>query len=76
VLRDVAKPGQPSDIFPVHAISFHPRNIFVTGGGDGTMVTWDKAARSKIASFDLLHKKMPIVDVKFDKTVSLLVSLY
>lgn len=37
-------------VYPVNAIVFHPQHgTFATGGADGTVLTWDGAARRRLA---------------------------
>lgn len=53
------------DIYAVNAIDFHHSNTFVTAGSDGSLHTWDKDVRSKLASFDKFQRQIPIADAKF-----------
>jgi WD40 repeat protein len=53
----------------VNAIHFHPKNTFVTGGGDGVLSIWDKDAKHRLAHLDKFCQKNAITDLKFDKTV-------
>jgi len=35
-------------IHPVHALAFHPRGTFVTGGGDGYVCMWDGTTKKRL----------------------------
>jgi len=46
---DPSRPGEDR-IFPVNAVAFHPVfGTFATGGGDGTVLTWDWKAKKRLS---------------------------
>lgn len=54
-----------ADIFPINAVHFHGKNTFLSAGGDGTIVTWDKDVRHRLTSLENFKRQAPIVDAKF-----------
>jgi mRNA export factor len=59
------------DIFAVNSIDFHPTmGTFVTAGGDGTFVFWDKENRQRLKQSNSCN--YPITSVKFNPTGDLL----
>jgi cell cycle arrest protein BUB3 len=43
--------GGGETVFPVHALAFHPvYGTFATGGGDGTVCTWDAYGRKRLSA--------------------------
>jgi mRNA export factor len=61
------------DVFPVNALSFHPRNTFVTAGADGCLHTWDKDTRFRLAAFENFKRQQPISDAKFSPNVNIII---
>lgn len=61
-----------ADVYSVNAITFSTMNTFCSVGSDGVLSFWDKEARYKLANLELLKKKCPINDVKFNPQGSLL----
>mmetsp|Transcript_123050 Transcript_123050/g.241364 ORF Transcript_123050/g.241364 Transcript_123050/m.241364 type:complete len:364 (+) Transcript_123050:27-1118(+) len=55
-----------ADIFAINSLHFHPYNTFASAGSDGVVTFWDKDARQKLTSHDMLKKQCPITDVKFN----------
>ena len=54
------------NIYSVNAIHFHPRyNTFLTAGGDGTIIWWDKDARARLVARDKFKGTSPVVTAKF-----------
>jgi mRNA export factor len=60
-----------NDIFAINSISFHPKNTYVSAGGDGVLSFWDKEARHRLAHFEQFKRSCPITDVKFNQMVRL-----
>ncbi|EDO05712.1 WD domain G-beta repeat family protein [Babesia bovis T2Bo] len=58
-------------IYSVNAIDFHNNHgTFVTGGGDGNFVIWDKDNRSRLKQFN--NVDAPVVDVKLHSDTTIL----
>lgn len=51
------------EIYPVHAIDFHVSGVFLTAGGDGTIVIWDKDTKSRVRGFNSVN--YPVTAAKF-----------
>jgi cell cycle arrest protein BUB3 len=50
--RDKTAPGAGAEtIHPVHAVAFHPRGVFATGGGDGLVNVWDGAHKKRLFQY-------------------------
>lgn len=58
------------NIFPVHVIKFHQFGTFFTGGGDGSIIFWDKDNKAKLGTLKSCH--LPIVDADFSRQFNLL----
>jgi mRNA export factor len=48
-------------------------NTFCSAGTDGVLSFWDKEARYKLANLELLKRKSPINDIKFNPQSNLLI---
>ena len=58
------------EIFPVHALDFHVTGVFVTAGGDGNIVIWDKDTKSRVKGFNSVN--YPVTAAKFSAQGDLL----
>lgn len=55
----------PPTIYSVNNIRFHPAyGTFVTAGSDGTVVSWDKEARSRLHGYNRVSQQ--VVDLSFN----------
>ncbi|KDQ16126.1 hypothetical protein BOTBODRAFT_157397 [Botryobasidium botryosum FD-172 SS1] len=71
--RQALSPTQKDQtvLFPVNSISFHKQEgTFVTAGGDGVMMSWDKDARARVQTFD--RCAAPIACTAFNHTGTIL----
>jgi len=57
-------------IFPVHCIKFHKLGTFLTAGGDGTVLFWDKDQRQKLKALEAVPR--PVTAADFDNTYQFL----
>lgn len=57
-------------IFPVHCIKFHQLGTFVTTGGDGSIVFWDKDNKQKLKTLNPLQ--LPVIDADFSRKYNML----
>ncbi|OMJ20368.1 Poly(A)+ RNA export protein [Smittium culicis] len=62
---------EKENFFPINSTSFHPGyGSLLTAGSDGSMITWDKDARTRIKSFPSVNT--PITSTCFNKTGNIL----
>eukprot|EP00605_Chrysophyceae_sp_TOSAG23-4_P002826 GSChrysophyteH1.ASY1.ANO1.3111.1 assembled CDS len=54
-----------NEIYAVNDIDFYPTNKFLTAGGDGVIVWWDKDKRNRLSIRDRFKKESPIATAKF-----------
>ena len=64
-------PNGDEKIYPVNAIAYHPTHgTFVTGGADGTVCSWDGAAKKRIVALPTFGA--PVTSVAFSDDGALL----
>lgn len=69
--KEPATRNEPSQIFSVNALAFHPtEGTFFTAGSDGTFTSWDKDNKVRLRSFDF--KGGPITAMTYNRTGSIL----
>ncbi|OMJ21099.1 Poly(A)+ RNA export protein [Smittium culicis] len=62
---------EKENFFPINSTSFHPGyGSLLTAGSDGSMISWDKDARTRIKSFPSVN--IPITSTCFNKTGNIL----
>jgi len=69
--------------YPINDISWHPNGTFLTAGGDGKIVFWDKDVKQRLCLFDIPKRygesrPTPIVAAKlnFDGSIVAIASSY
>ncbi len=46
-------------VYPVNALSFHPKyGTFASGGGDGTVALWDAEAKRRLKQYQKMHNSV------------------
>ena len=58
------------EIYPVHAVDFHPTGVFLTAGGDGNIIIWHMETKSRIKGFNSTN--YPVTAAKFSTQGDLL----
>jgi mRNA export factor len=51
------------EIYPMNCVDFHPSGVFVSAGGDGILIIWDRLNKSRNKSFNSCN--YPITATKF-----------
>ncbi len=63
-------------VFPVHTLAFHPMGTFVTGGGDGTVLSWDARGRKRLAALGTYPNSISALSFSPDGSRLLVASSY